>query len=271
VAPSLEPSPDLVARLRAAGCVFAEEEAQVLVASADSAAALEAMVERRVAGEPLEHVVGWVDFAGVRVGIAPGVFIPRQRTALMVELARRELTDLEPPERPAVVVDLGCGTGALGLVLARSRPSGQVVVHAVDIEPAAVACARRNLAGVPGAVHLGDLDAPLPASLEGRVDVLLANMPYVPTAALPLMPAESREHEPPVTVDGGPDGLELVRRAAGLATRWLRPGGTVWVETGEDQADATAYVFEERGLVATVHRDEERGATVVAGRAPGRG
>ncbi|WP_460848609.1 putative protein N(5)-glutamine methyltransferase [Nocardioides ultimimeridianus] len=267
--PELVPLVALVARLRAAGCVFAEDEAAVLTSSAGSAEELEAMVARRVAGEPLEHVVGWVDFAGVRVAVGPGVFIPRQRTALLVEVAaaclRASNSLLARKQGAATVVDLGCGSGALGLALARTRPPGEVAVHAVDIEPAAVACARRNLAGVPGGVHRGDLFEPLPPELAGEIDVLLANMPYVPTHALALMPAESRDHEPRVTTDGGADGLDLIRRVAAEAARWLRPGGTLLVETGEDQAEAVAATFAAHGLTPAVHHDDERGATVVSG------
>ncbi|WP_246159559.1 putative protein N(5)-glutamine methyltransferase [Nocardioides antri] len=248
----------LAARLRAAGCVFAEDEARVLRSAASDGATLEELTARRVAGEPLEHVVGWVDFAGVRVALDPGVFIPRQRTAFLVDLA----TTASPAA--GVVVDLCCGSGALGLALAH-RHSG-IELHAADVDPVAVACARRNLAPVGGTVHTGDLDAPLPPRLRGRVDVLLANVPYVPSAAVTLMPPESRDHEPRSTVDGGADGLDVVRRLAALAPGWLAPGGTVLVETGADQAGPAARAFEAAGLVATVHQDEERGATAVTGR-----
>ncbi|WP_460787017.1 putative protein N(5)-glutamine methyltransferase [Nocardioides maradonensis] len=264
--PELDP---LVTRLRAAGCVFAEDEAAVLRSSAGSPEDLEAMVERRVGGEPLEHVVGWVDFAGVRVAVEPGVFIPRQRTALLVEVAAACLPAGKHlpagKQVEATVVDLGCGSGALGLALARTRPPGEVAVHAVDVDPTATACAHRNLADVPGKVHIGDLFDPLPAALAGTVDVLLANMPYVPTRARRLMPAESRDHEPPFTTDGGEDGLELIRRVAAESPRWLRPGGTVLVETGEDQAEAVATLFAAHDLIPTTHRDDDRWATVVSG------
>ena len=227
------------------------------------------MVLRRIAGEPLEHVVGWVDFAGTRVGVGPGVFIPRQRTALLVEVAAACLPAGKylpaGKQAEATVVDLGCGSGALGLALARTRPAGEVTVHAVDMDPVAVACARRNLEQVPGAVHTGDLFEPLPPELAGRVDVLLANMPYVPSDARRLMPAESRDHEPRFTTDGGADGLDLIRRVAADAPRWLGPAGSVLVETGEDQAEEVAAAFAAHGLTPEVHRDDERGATVVSG------
>lgn len=248
----------LVARLRAAGCVFAEEEADLLLGASADAVVLESLVARRVAGEPLELVLGWVDFAGVRVSIDPGVFVPRQRTAYVVELAADGLT------RGAVVVDLCCGSGALGLALASRVPG--LELYAADVSPAAVTCARRNLRPVGGQVHLGDLDAPLPDGLRDRIDVIVANVPYVPTDAVALMPPESRDHEPVATVDGGHDGLDVVRRVAALAPRWLAPGGRLFIETSRDQAPAAAAAFDGAGLLADVHHDDERGATVVAGR-----
>lgn len=251
---------DLVLRLRAAGCVFAEDEARVLTEHASDPAQLEDLVARRVAGEPLEHLVGWVDFAGLRVAVGRGVFVPRQRTAYLVELAI-------PVTPGGVVVDLCCGSGALGLAVA-ARVAG-VELHAVDVEPAAVACARRNLVGV-GTAYDGDLAAPLPDRLRGRVDVLLANVPYVPTDAIALMPPESRDHEPLVSVDGGADGLDVLRRVAALAPAWLAPGGTVWVETSEAQAEAAAAAFGSAGLAAAAHHEDETGATVVSGRADAR-
>jgi release factor glutamine methyltransferase len=266
---------DLVLRLRAAGCVFAEDEARLLL---DAAAgdALETLVARRVAGEPVEYVVGRADFAGIRVALDPGVFIPRQRTAYLVELAASALVSRLPSRRlvprllgasagtpqPAVVVDLCCGSGALGLALADGQPD--IELHAADLDPVAVACARRNLEPIGATVHHGDLDAPLPDRLRGRVDVIVANVPYVPSAAIALMPPESRDHEPRDTVDGGADGLDVVRRLAALAPRWLAPGGRAFVETGTDQAAAAADAFAEAGLQPHVHHDEDRGATVVA-------
>jgi release factor glutamine methyltransferase len=247
---------DLVLRLRGAGCVFAEDEARLLLDTA-TGCDLEDLVARRVAGEPLEYVVGWVDFADVRVVLDPGVFIPRQRTALVVELAAAVV----PPA--GVVVDLCCGSGALGLALAHRHPA--IELHAADLDPVAVACARRNVEPIGATVHLGDLDAPLPDRLRGGVDVLVANVPYVPSAAIALMPTESRDHEPRSTVDGGTDGLDVVRRLAELAPRWLAPGGRVFVETSSAQAPRAVRAFAGAGLVPRVHDDEERGATVVEG------
>ncbi|KAE8764035.1 putative protein N(5)-glutamine methyltransferase [Georgenia thermotolerans] len=250
------PAPEVVARLRAAGCVFAEDEARLLLAAADDAAALEALVARRVGGEPLERVLGWVEFCGLRVAVEPGVFVPRRRTELLVAEARRGC-------RPgAVVVDLCCGSGAVGAALAAAV---EVELHAVDLDPAAVRCARRNLAG-RGQVYAGDLFEPLPGRLRGRVDVVIANAPYVPTEAIALMPPEARLYEPRAALDGGPDGLTVLRRVVAAAPRWLSASGRVLVEAGERQAPVMVAAMEAAGLRARVVRDEDLGGLAVAGR-----
>jgi release factor glutamine methyltransferase len=251
--------PELVARLRAAGCVFAEEEAAVLRAAAASAGDLEAMVARRVAGEPLEYVVGWAAFCGLRMVVEPGVFVPRHRTELLVDEAARLLDGAVQP----VVLDLCCGSGALGAALAARR---EVEVYAADVDPAAVRCARANLADAGGRVFEGDLFDPLPRDLRGRVDVLLANVPYVPTDAIALMPPEARDHELRVTLDGGRDGLDVLRRVSAGAPGWLAPGGHVLVESSERQAGAMCAVFAADGLVPRVVGDDEGGATAVVAR-----
>lgn len=253
----------VVARLRAAGCVFAEEEAAALLAAATSPAHLVALVGRRVAGEPLELVLGWAGFCGLRVAVEPGVFVPRQRTALLVEQA---VALLRGTSRVPVVVDLCCGSGAVGLAVATGL--GAVELHAADVDPVAVRCARRNVGPVGGRVHQGDLYAALPTGLRGRVDLLAVNAPYVPSAAVALMPPEAREHEPRTALDGGPDGTDLQRRVAAEAEHWLAPGGVLLVETSARQARRTAAAVGAAGLTAAVVRDDERDATVVVGTAP---
>jgi release factor glutamine methyltransferase len=252
----------LVARLRAAGCVFAEEEARLLVSAARTPADLSAMVDRRAAGLPLEHVIGWVEFCGLRIAVDPGVFVPRRRTEFLV----RQAAALAPPG--AVVADLCCGSGAVGAALAALVDPFEL--YAVDVDPAAVRCARRNLSGVRAHVHAGDLDEPLPATLQGRVDVIVANVPYVPTEALGTLPAEARSHEPQVALDGGADGLDLVRRLSAAAPRWLAPGGHVLVETSEPQAPVALDSFAQEGFVAQVADSAELNATVVIGTRPQR-
>ena len=249
---------DLVAALRAAGCVFAEDEAAVLLETTDSAAALAALLARRIAGEPLEQVVGWAQFGDVRVPVEPGVFVPRQRTRLLVEVA------LTVVPGPRTVVDLCCGTGALGAAVAAR--TGPVELHAADVDPAAVRCAERTLAPLGGQVHEGDLYRALPSRLRGRVDLLLVNAPYVPTAAIGLMPGEARLHEPWTALDGGADGLDLHRRVAAGAPHWLAPGGALLLETSEAQAEGTLAAMRGAGLSAVVHSDADLDATAVVGR-----
>ncbi|MFL6072651.1 MAG: putative protein N(5)-glutamine methyltransferase [Mycobacteriales bacterium] len=249
----------VVARLRVAGCVFAEDEARLLVAAARSAAELDSMVERRAAGLPLERLLGWAEFRGLRIAIDPEVFVPRRRTEFLVERAIALAGS-----RPVVVLDLCSGSGAVGAALAVEL--GDVELYAADIDPAAVRCTRRNLATVAGAeVYEGDLYEPLPATLRGRVDILTANVPYVPSEAIELMPPEAREFEPKIALDGGPDGFAVLRRVAAGAPRWLRPGGHLLVETSERQAPRAADVFAGNGLVPQVVRSEELYSTVVIG------
>ncbi|MDG4791154.1 putative protein N(5)-glutamine methyltransferase [Micromonospora sp. WMMD1102] len=249
---------EVVRRLRAAGCVFAEDEAEILSTAAGSPAELLAMVERRVAGLPLEHIVGWVDFCGLRVAVDPGVFVPRRRTELLV----RRAVGLARPG--ATVLDLACGCGAIGLSVATLV--GDVDLYAVDIEPAAVRCARRNLAPLGGQVYAGDLYQPLPARLRGRVDVLVANVPYVPSEAVELLPPEARLHEPLVALDGGRDGLDVLRRVATGAPDWLVPGGHLLLETSSAQAGVASTALAEAGLAPVVVTDDDLPATVVVGR-----
>jgi release factor glutamine methyltransferase len=251
----------IVTHLRTAGCVFAEDEALLLVAAARTAAELAAMMDRRTAGFPLEQVLGWAAFCGLRLAVDEGVFVPRRRTELLVHQA----AGLARPH--PVVVDLCCGSGAVGAGLAAAL--GEVELHAVDIDPAAVRCARRNLDAAHGRVYAGDLYEPLPATLRGRVDILVANAPYVPTAAIELLPLEARLYEPRVALDGGVDGLSVLRWVSAEAPSWLAPGGHLLVETSESQAMQTVETVVRHGLVARVSRSAELDATVVVGSRPG--
>ncbi|WP_040808204.1 putative protein N(5)-glutamine methyltransferase [Nocardia concava] len=307
----------LVARLRAAGCVFAEDEAALLLHATSDPDLLESLVAQRIAGFPLEHLLGWSEFRGLRVTVAPGVFVPRQRTVFLVdqavELGRALGTALQrsgataglmgasgaisagihyggvdpavqtsaehtgpegdtvrspaPPPRAVVAVDMCCGCGALGLAFAKELAAEGVRVEltAADIEPAAVKCARENLEAVGGRVFEGDLFEAVPAELRGRVDVLLANTPYVPSGEIAGMPPEARDHEPRRALDGGVDGLDVLRRIAAVAGEWLAPGGHLLVEESEEQAPVAVEVMRSHGLIARVAECEELGATVVIG------
>ncbi|MEJ7834332.1 MAG: putative protein N(5)-glutamine methyltransferase, partial [Nocardioides sp.] len=192
---------ELTARLRAAGCVYAEEEAALLIAEADSHLTLAEMVADRERGLPIEQILGWAEFDAIRVFTAPGVFVPRRRSSQLVGLAAAHA------RAGSVVVDLCCGTGALAAAIWARVPD--IDVYAADLDPAATACARRNLP--PDRVFEGDLFAALPAHLRHRIDVLVVNAPYVPTQAIGAMPPEARDHEHRVALDGGADGLDVQR------------------------------------------------------------
>lgn len=261
---SVHPSPPsppshhlaVVARLRAAGCVFAEEEADILLSTARTPDELAAMVERRVEGLPLEHVVGWAEFCGLRITLEPGVFVPRRRT----EFLARQAAALAPAG--AVVLDLCCGSGAVAAALATHADFAEL--HAADLDPAAVCCARRNVSRFGGEVHEGDLYGPLPAALRGRVDILAANGPYVPTGDVALLPPEARDHERRMALDGGADGLDIMRRvAAGALSGW--PRADFFVETSEQQTAEAVAAVTRSGLSARVVTDEDLYATVVIG------
>lgn len=246
---------EVVVRLRAAGCVFAEEEAAVLARAAPDQSTLRELVRRRADGEPLEQVVGYADFCGVRVRLRPGVFVPRVRSALLVTLAVDRAR-----EGAGTVLDLCCGSGALGLAVRHRVPA--IDLHAADSDPAAVACATDNLGT---GVHRSDLFAQLPAHLRGRVDVLLANVPYVATRHLPFLPAEARLHEPRTALDGGEDGLTLFRAVVAEAPAWLAPGGLLLSEITATQIPAAVDAVRAAGLDPALHTDEDLDATVVTG------
>ncbi|WBQ01936.1 putative protein N(5)-glutamine methyltransferase [Kribbella sp. CA-293567] len=248
----------MVGALRAAGCVFAEDEAALLISAArdDASLDLERLVEQRVAGLPLEQVIGFAEFCGLRILLDAGVFVPRRRTEHLVTEARA----LTRPH--AVVVDLCCGSGALGVAVAAPQP---VDLHAADLEPAAVRCARRNVEPLGGQVHEGDLYSALPDSLRGQISVLLANVPYVPTDEVRFLPAEARLHEPLVTLDGGTDGLDIFRRVSAEATQWLAPGGSMLAETSEDQASTAAAILAADGLTPRISTSADLYATVIIG------
>lgn len=280
---SRPPAAKLIETLRSAGCVYAEDEAAILAEAAGSPAQLVRMVEQRVGGIPLEHIVGWAEFDGVRVTVAPGVFVPRQRSVFLVEQALTALAG-QAVQRP-VILDLCCGCGALGAALARrlagsapSAPSATPAtfppamsalppceLYAVDVDAAAVACATGNVAPFGGQVLCGNLFHPLPHSLHGSLDLILANAPYVPRGELEFMPREARLYEPASALAGGADGLELHRSIAAQAGLWLRPGGTLLLECSAQQAAVSAEILAGSGFSTRSARSEELDCTVVTG------
>ncbi|WP_165069849.1 putative protein N(5)-glutamine methyltransferase [Marisediminicola senii] len=249
----------ITSRLRAAGCVYAEDEAALLAADARDPADLERMLAARIAGTPIELVLGWAEFHGLRIAVEAGVFVPRRRTGLLVDTA----VTLAAPG--AVVVDLCCGTGAIGAAIAARRPD--LEVWASDVDPDAVRCARRNIH--PDHVVEGDLFDALPKELRGRIGAVVANAPYVPTGEIALMPREARDWEHAVALDGGDDGLAVQRRVAAQSREWLAPGAVVIVETSERQAPLSAALLAAAGLRAAVASAPDIDATAVIGRRAG--
>ncbi|QQE81451.1 putative protein N(5)-glutamine methyltransferase [Alicyclobacillus sp. SO9] len=251
---------DIVTRLRDSGCVFAEDEAELLISTALSMDELAHMVNRRVAGLPLESILGWAEFYGSRIMIEQGVFVPRRRTEFLVQQA---ITEARPASN--IIVDLCCGSGAIGKAVISSLEQGDL--YAVDINPIAVRCARYNVAN-KGTVFQGDLYEPLPSMLRGCVDILVANAPYVPTDAIEMMPQEARLYEPIVALDGGKDGLEVQRRVVAEAPLWLAPGGKLLMETSQRQSVETAELFSNHGFIPRVVHSDEMDATIVIGTKP---
>jgi release factor glutamine methyltransferase len=217
----------LVARLGDAGFVAAKDEAQELLSrAAGDRELLGSLLARRLAGEPLAWITGSVRFCGVRVRVDPGVYVPRSHSE---RLARRAVARL-PATGTAIDVCTGCG--AIATILAAERPGARVI--ACDLDERAVACARAN--GVE--VYRGDLFAPLRRALEGRVDVVVGVVPYVPTPALRLLQRDTFAFESPLAYDGGADGTEILRRVLAESPRFLRRGGALLLELGGEQADA---------------------------------
>jgi release factor glutamine methyltransferase len=280
------------AELAAAGCVSAAAEADWLLDEATEgsgepqggapvdregsgepqggapvdrvAEAMRAMVARRAAGEPLQYVIGWAPFGPLKLRVGPGVFVPRPETET---LADRAAAFLRARPEPRVAVDLCTGSGAIACFLAEEVPGARVL--ATELDPGALAWAKLNAERYRVELLAGDLDAPLPAELAGRVDVLCANVPYVPSGAFATLPTDVRDHEPRLSLDGGADGLEVFRRLAGRASRWLAPGGRLHAEIGEDQARAAAALLTEAGLTeVAVHQDLVGRDRIVEGTRP---
>ena len=265
------------ARLAAAGCVSADAEArwlleEVLEVPGGAAVArrakplppaaarvLEGLVARRVAGEPLQYVIGWAPFGALRIQVGPGVFVPRPETELV---AYRAASHLRAAAAPATAVDLCTGSGAIACFLADAVPGSRVV--ATEVDDQALAWARRNLRDRAVELLEGDLDEPLPEELRSGVDVLVTNVPYVPSGAIPLLPRDVRSHEPLVALDGGPDGFDVLRRVVARAGRWLVPGGWLVCEIGDDQGEAATALLGGAGLVEVAIRPDLTGRNRMA-------
>lgn len=237
---------ELTRRLRAVGCVFAEQEADALCRAARAPEELERLVRRREAGEPLEHVVGSVEFAGLALSVGPGVFVPRQRSLLLARVAATRAR-----AQPAPVLLEVCA-GVAPIASAVTRQVRGVETHASDVDDLALSHARRNLPPT-AAVHPGHLLEATPRALRQRITLLVAVPPYVPTHAAELLPREAREHEPSRALFGGTDGLELVRELLDAAQPWLAPQARIMLELHCEQYAAAAAHAQRAGLSSRPH------------------
>jgi release factor glutamine methyltransferase len=234
--------------------VFAEDEAALIL---NDGRDIEMLVSRREKGEPLAHVLGWAEFGGLTVEVDRGVFVPRPQTVALAEAAAALA--------PSVAVDLFAGAGAVASVVAARNPGSRVVAGELEV----TACLRGNALRYGFEVVASDVDSGVPPELEGSVDVLTANVPYVPTAELEYVPHDG---EPLSALDGGADGLDWTRRLLACAPRWLRPSGVLLTEVGEPQFDAACALARAAGFDVD-QRDVSglrRRVVVVSVRAPER-
>jgi release factor glutamine methyltransferase len=252
---------DLTGRLSHAGFIAAEEEADELISrAAGDDALLDSLVARRLTGEPLAWIVGKISFCGVEIRVDPGVYVPRWQSE---PLARRAVDSLPAT---GVAIDLCTGSGAIARILTTRRPGARVV--ASDIDERAVACASVN--GIE--VYQGDLFGPLPSTLEGRVDVVVGVVPYVPTPALSLLQRDTFAFESALSYDGGPDGTDILRRVLRESPRFLRRGGALLLELGGQQADALRDDLARLGYVdVSVLVDDDGDVRGIASRFDGSG
>jgi release factor glutamine methyltransferase len=220
-----------------------------------------AAVRRRAGREPLQQILGWEEFRGLRVRVTRDVLVPRPETEMLVEWA------LELVPAPALTVDVGTGSGCVACAIAAERRTGRVL--AIERAPAAAAVARANVAALGltarVAVVIGDA---LTMLRDARADLVVANLPYVPTATLATLAPEVAEHEPRTALDGGPDGLGEIRRLVAAAPARLVTGGVLVVETaGGPQAPEVAALMRAAGLTEVATRRDLPGVErFVAGR-----
>lgn len=243
---SASPSPStaselavIAARLRAAGSVFAEDEAGILLEAAADDAELDALVRRRIAGEPLEPLVGWVRFGRLRLAVGPGVFVPRQRSLTLARVAVRIARAQSDP----VVLEPFCGVAPIAASVAAAVPAAEI--HVSEVDPVALGFAHRNLPA-DAHVHLGAGLTALPAALRGRVSLVASVPPYVPDGERRFVPREALDHEPPSALFAGEDGLDHVRALVADLVGWLRADGTALIELnraqwGDAAEDARAH------------------------------
>ena len=271
---------DAIARLGLAGIPTARQDAEWLLAarlgierfalylepelalSPDVVESVQALVARRAGHEPLQHLLGFEDFRGLRLRVTPDVLIPRPETEGLVEWALELLNEMSSGGSASIsIADIGTGSGAIACALVGARPDAEV--FAVESSAAALAVAADNVRalGLDARVRLlaGDLLTPL-ATQAGRLAMIVANLPYLASGVIPTLPREVREFEPRAALDGGPDGLALLRRLVTMAPAALRPGGRLVLEIGEEQAGALASLMAAEGFTAIMSRRDLRGA-----------
>jgi release factor glutamine methyltransferase len=261
------------ARLAAAGVPSPEHDATTLLAEVlglrradlaldrpvppEAATRFDALLDRRAAREPLQHLTGSAGFRHLDLRVGPGVFVPRPETELLAGWAVERARALLDVQGSARVVDLGTGSGAIALSVAREAPGS--AVHAVELDPDALRWAEQNLTGSGVDLRHGDLATAFP-DLDGSVDVVVSNPPYIPLEAYESVVPEARDHDPSLALWGGDDGLDAVRAVEQTARRLLRPGGVVGVEHADAQGESAPAVF-------TRHWSEVRDHDDLAGRA----
>ncbi|WP_433160540.1 peptide chain release factor N(5)-glutamine methyltransferase [Kribbella sp. CA-247076] len=254
---------EATARLRDAGVASPDVDAAELLAFVTGSSRLnlgtptpeqlrryDELIQRRAAREPLQHLTGTAAFRYRELAVGPGVFVPRPETEVMVSWMLEKLAGVESP----LVVDLCTGSGAIAGAVATERPDS--VVHAVELSPEACVWARRNLAGTGAVLHEGDIDGCLP-ELDGRVDAIISNPPYIPLTAWESVTAEVRDHDPALALWSGDDGLDEIKVVAATAGRLLKPGGWFACEHADVQGESAPGVFAATGLFAEVrdHKD----------------
>lgn len=243
------------------GCASARLDAEVLLASvlglprvmlyaqfdrpmvSDELTRMRALVARRAAGEPVALLVGKRAFWDFEVEVTPAVLIPRPETEILIEVARRRRPDA------STAVDVGTGSGAIALALAKELPEARV--FGLELDPAALEVAKRNAAALGRAIAWArsDLLDELPAAAR-PVDLVAANLPYIPSGEIAELMPEVRDHEPRLALDGGPDGLGLIRRLIAAAPAAMAPGGVVVLESGPEQPEAIAQLLAASGFGA---------------------
>lgn len=252
------------ARLEAGGVASPQHDAGALLAfvtgaersvvsmvevSREQAAEFEGLVERRAAREPLQHLTGVAHFRYVDLVVGPGVFVPRPETELLAGWAIDEASRVESEGRIPVVVDLCTGSGAIAKSVAHEVPSA--VVHAIELDEGALAWAQRNLAGTGVRLAQGDLAGAF-RDLDGTVDVVVCNPPYIPLEAWESVALEARDHDPHLALFSGQDGLDAMRSLEVTAGRLLKSGGAVGAEHADAQGESAPAVFAVAGRWADV-------------------